>query len=89
MTTYYKIRNRATGLFSRGGQTVEWNRSGKVWTTLGTLRNHLAQHMPTRYRDGTNMTDWEVVEYEVREVGTKNIHETLSQEQLVKLIRRA
>ena len=37
----YRIRRRADGLFSMGGTTPRWNKTGKVWKTKGALSNHL------------------------------------------------
>ena len=83
---YYKIRHRQTGLYSTGGAYPKWTRGGKVWNNLGMLRSHLAMHLPTDYRSGSDMNDWLVVEIEMREVGIHPVHEVVTQEQLVKLI---
>lgn len=37
----YKIRIKDTGLYSLGGTTPKFNKSGKVWNSLGSLKNHL------------------------------------------------
>jgi len=71
---YYKIRNKNTGLFSRGGDTVKsenphnWNKEGKVWKTKQAFGAHLSQYI---HHDVYNNTfvihipdDWEVVEIE-------------------------
>lgn len=41
----YRIRDNNTGLYSTGGNAynISWTKIGKVWTSLGNLRNHLAQ----------------------------------------------
>lgn len=85
----YKIRHRETGLYSTGGQWPSWTRSGKTWTTLGTLRSHLAQHLgDKRHRRATDMSQWQVVEIEVREVAHHDVHSILSSKQMLKLLTK-
>lgn len=92
--TFYKIRNRRTGLFSKGGQInnmagdVLWSKHGKTWDTIGKLRSHISQHLPSKYNAGTDMSEWEVVEYHVTEQPAKGIHEIISHDKLIGLITR-
>lgn len=92
MTTeiFYKIRNKKTGLFSKGGApgNVQWvKRAGKTWNSLGTLRTHISQHLPSEYKlRCTDMSDWEVVEYEVTESKPRPISEMMSDKQLLQLL---
>ncbi len=39
--TVYKIRHKPTGLFSTGGTDPQFTSKGKVWSTIGHLKNHL------------------------------------------------
>lgn len=41
----YKIRHKETGLFSVGGGTPSWTKLGKTWSSLGTLRSHIALYL--------------------------------------------
>lgn len=65
----YKIRNKTTGLFSGGGAYPRWSKKGKVWTSMGNLRNHL--NMFKTYRSGFSpqfkdeLSSWEVIEYHI------------------------
>ena len=45
MHKVFKIRNKETGLFSRGGTKPAniWSKEGKSWTNIGHLKNHLNQ----------------------------------------------
>lgn len=38
---FYKITDPETGLFSTGGSDPKWTKKGKIWRTLGALKNHL------------------------------------------------
>ena len=40
----YKIRNKETGQFSRGGTWALgiWSKDGKSWSNIGHLKNHLS-----------------------------------------------
>ena len=42
----YKIRNKETGLFSKGGSNTLniWSKTGKSWSNIGHLKNHLNLH---------------------------------------------
>ncbi|OPH61894.1 hypothetical protein BC351_01235 [Paenibacillus ferrarius] len=51
----YKIRDKETGLFSRGGTRAYdiWTKEGKSWSTIGHLKSHLTQFT----------TSWNKVKY--------------------------
>lgn len=84
----YKIRHRKSGLYSTGGMYPRWSRAGKTWCNLGRLRSHLSQHLGTKYRSGTDMSEWMVVEIEVRELAYHDCHEILSPKQLMSLLAK-
>jgi len=66
----YKIRDRATGLYSSGGLHPTWKPSGKVWNGIGHLKAHLTNN---GYRDGTHgkmYSDAEIVEYGEKDTKT-------------------
>lgn len=96
---YYKIRHRVTGNFSKGfsysnaaGNNSFWSKSGKTWDTLGKLRAHITQHLRKVtnngyvLNEGTDMTDWQVIEYRVIESDVKGIHEVIDPKKLVQLL---
>ena len=90
---YYKIRHRKTGLYSKGGYYVNsdgthgWHKTGKTWDTLGKLRAHITTHLPTRNLSGTDMSDWEVVEYEVLEREAKSVVEVIDPKRIVQMLK--
>lgn len=90
---FYKIRNKNTGLFSKGGMgdrktgEVEWTKQGKTWDTLGKLRSHLTQHLGDKWRKRTDMSDWEVIEYHVVEQPAKGVHEVLDPKKIVEMLK--
>jgi hypothetical protein len=96
MTIFYKIRNKNTGEFSKGGTRhrstgdVQWSKQGKTWDTLGKLRSHLNQHLgdPSYGFKQTDMSHWEVVEYHVTEAEAKGVHEVLAAKTIVKMLTR-
>ena len=73
MQKYYKIQNKSKPeLFHKGGVLARWSAKGKVWTSISALRSFLTMTM----RSGVNdMSDWYVVEYEIRVHAVKNIYE--------------
>lgn len=57
--SYYKIRDKQTGLFREGGMFGSWSKRGKEWDSVGHIKNHLNQ-FPGSKIDWEN---WELVEY--------------------------
>ena len=71
MAHFYKIRN-SEGKFSSGGAWPHFERVGKHWNSLGTLKQHLTLLMDYKRKIGE---DWEIVEYtyEPQEVQAQNL----------------
>lgn len=69
----YKIRDKNTGLFSTGGVSPKWTKTGKTWSCEGHLKSHLTllkeyakYQYDIRYNYGSKRTwkcppDWEVI----------------------------
>jgi hypothetical protein len=86
---YYKIRNRKTGLFHKGGVYEVWSKEGKTWTTLGKLRSMLTMNSPDDAGyGGKDMTDWEIIEYEVTEKAIKMPHEVIDPKKIIAILKR-
>lgn len=74
MATVFKIR-RSDGLFSMGGSTPDFNKTGKMWTHKGHISRHLGQldnrrhHRPLKGGSGLSKVydDCEIVSYELVE----------------------
>lgn len=79
---YYKLRSRTNPeLFRKADGT--FNKSGKVYDTLGKLRSFITQHI--RNQNGLP-ADLEVVEYEVTEVSVKRLDEVITKDRFLELI---
>lgn len=67
--TEYKIRDKATGLWSPGGSDahkVEWSKgAGKTWNSLGALKNHLNQFVHVRTWEGGKLLPTPIVKNEI------------------------
>lgn len=92
--TFFKIRHKKTGMYSKGGAYVNaegtnsfWNKNGKTWDTLGKLRAHITSHM-NRYYGATDMSDWEVIEFKCVPTSIKPIHEVVDPKKLVELLKQ-
>ena len=86
--TYYKIRSkRNPELFRKADGT--WNKSGKVYDTLGKLRTTITLNMNS-YSDYTRekVKDWEIVEFEVREVAVKHLADVIDPKKLFELLKK-
>lgn len=64
----YKIINKETGLYSKGGKYVSWNKNGKVWTKLSHLKSHLGQLMNCEgvFKRNNPYENAEIVEFEIK-----------------------
>lgn len=83
---YYKIRKKShPELFRKADGT--WNKSGKVYDTLGKLRSTITLTMNNSYGSvREQVSDWEIVEFEVVEKEVKQVHEIIKPERLVELL---
>lgn len=68
----YRIRNINTGLYSLGGGSPRWNKTGKVWKNIGQLKNHLNiyREIQARYQQRKESEiqipqEWVIEEYEL------------------------
>ena len=90
----YKIRHKVTGKFSKGGYYVSadgtygWtDKGGKIWDTIGKLRSHITVHMD-RYSGGTDMSEWEVLEYKLTAANVQGIHEVIDPKKIINLLKK-
>ena len=86
--TYYKIRKKSDPeLFRKADGT--WNKSGKVYDTLGKLRATITMHMNS-YSEYTRekVQDWEIVEYEVRVKEVKQLVDVVDPKKVWELLKR-
>lgn len=84
--TYYKIRHRQTGKYHKGGAYNLWSDTGKTWPTLGRLRSFLTMQLKREY-GRPDTTEWEVVEYEVKESAIKSLHEVIDPKKLMAYLK--
>lgn len=73
-TTIYMIHHKRLGLYKTGGTPSNWTRKGKVWNSIGALKNHLNLH---KDNDGKfpdylieDMKEWEVIAIAVTQTET-------------------
>ena len=57
----FKIRDRSTGLFSSGGCCPKFEKIGKTWSTLTSLKSSL--NLYTSYSKTNVPASWEIVVY--------------------------
>lgn len=93
----YRIRDTATGLFSKGGSDANvakgsscWSKKGKVWNGLGPLRLHLNMFLEDGHCTTKGIpSTWEVIEYELveTELSAKPVHEILDPKKLIGILK--
>lgn len=53
----FKVRSKATGLFSKGGHGPKWSKEGKTWNNIGHLKNHF-RLLLEEYRRANDWQKW-------------------------------
>jgi hypothetical protein len=89
----YKIRSKNDpSKFLTGTPTYNnWNKSGRIFPTIGKLRAFLNSSLGDsggRRPRVNNTGDWDIVEYELTELSTKDVHEMIKPEQLIKMLTK-
>ena len=92
--TFFKIRHKKTGSYSKGGvyANADGNNSfwvekgGKTWDTLGKLRAHITSHI-SKYSGTTDMSEWEVIEYKCVPTDYKMVHQIVKPEKLIEMLK--
>lgn len=83
---YYKIRSKTNpDLFRKADGS--WNKSGKVYDTLGKLRSTITLNMNSHssyVRE--KVSDWEIVEYEVRVKEVKHLADVIDPKKIFELL---
>lgn len=86
--TYYKIRSKKDPELYRLADG-RWNKSGKVYDTLGKLRATITNNMNS-YSEYTRekVQDWEIVEFEVRVKEVKQLVDIVKPERVWDLLKK-
>ena len=86
--TYYKIRKKSNPELFRLANG-SWNKSGKVYDTLGKLRATITNKMNSYYDSVRGeIQDWEIVEFEVRVKEVKQLVDIVKPERVWDLLKR-
>ena len=85
----YKIRSKSQGLYIKGTPAYRnYDANGRMFNSLGALRSFLTGVMRyTGYRS-QDLSDWEVVEYELVAREVKPLHEVIKPEKLIQLLKQ-
>ena len=86
--TYYKIRRKSNPELYRMANG-SWNKSGKVYDTLGKLRATITYNMnrSSNYvRE--KVQDWEIVEFEVRVKEVKQLFDVIDPKKVWDLLKK-
>ena len=84
----YKVRHAETKLFRQAGVRTYWNKVGKTWDTLGKLRTMITCAINEDRTCNHDFGNWEVIEYEVIEKQSRPVHEVVTANKLMELIKK-
>ncbi len=86
--TYYKIRSKTNPELYRKADG-SWNKSGKVYDTLGKLRATITNNMNS-YNEYTRdkVRDWEIVEFEVRVKEVRQLFDVIDPKKVWDLLKK-
>ena len=86
--TYYKIRSKKDPELYRLSDG-RWNKSGKVYDTLGKLRATITNNMNS-YSDYTRkqVQDWEIVEFEVHVKEVKQLIDVIDPKKVWEMLQK-
>jgi len=59
--TIYKIRHADSGLYSTGGTTPKWTKTGKTWNNIGHLKSHLRTYIAANTKDDAKEAVYEML----------------------------
>ena len=83
----YKVRHAETKLFRRAGTYTFWDSVGKTWDTIGKLRSMITTALNNDYSNN-DFGNWQVVEYEVTEHAVRPLHEVVTANKLLELMKK-
>ena len=86
--TYYKIRKKSNPEYFRKADG-SWNKSGKVYDTLGKLRATITNNMNSHSEyTRAEVRDWEVVEFEVTVKEVKQLIDVIDKKKIFELLKK-
>ena len=83
----YKVRHAETKLYRRAGVYTRWDSVGRTWDTIGKLRSMITTALNNDYSNN-DFGNWEVVEYEVTEHAVRPLHEVVTANKLMELMKK-
>lgn len=86
---FYKLRSKADPeLFVKGTPMyLSYDKKGRIFQNLGQLRTFLTGCMNIS-RKGRDVSVWDVVELEMKEVSVKEVIDVIKPEKIVELLKR-
>ncbi len=87
--TYYKIRNKGTGLFVKGSPTyLSYDGTGRIFQKMGHLRTFLTGIMNRRWGSNIDFNDWEILELEMVVKEVKEVIDVVDPKKIVEILAR-
>lgn len=91
MTRHYKIQRKSDGLFSNGGSNPKFTKYGKIWRSMGQLKNHLGLVGCYKIPISKVYNDCQLVTLELHEVETvvslPELIDNIEKDQIIAVIK--
>jgi hypothetical protein len=82
----YKIRSKNNPIMFLKGTPAynSWDKTGRMFPTIGRVRSFITTSM--KYKK--DLSNWDIVEFEMVEQAVKGVHEIITPAKLIELIKR-
>ena len=84
----YKIKTKNTALYLKGTPLyISYDKIGRIFHSLGKLRTFISLAIKSDHNVKNHVPNWEIVELELTENKVYQVHEIVTPEKIVELLK--
>ena len=88
MVTYYKIYSRSRDRYLLGTPSYSrWSDEGRLFGSIRQVRQFLSNTMKTRVTNKIDTSDWEIQEFKMVLIESKNVMDVIKPEKIIQLLK--
>lgn len=88
MVTYYKIYSRSRDRYLLGTPSYSrWSDEGRLFGSIRQVRQFLSNTMKTRVTNKIDTSDWEIQEFKMVLIESKNVMDVIKPEKVIQLLK--